>query len=393
MTRRLPHLASVLVVVTFALLLVSSLMPLLNGLAWPLTRTFSWMVALPFLLIGALIARRQPDNCLGWIFLVTGLAIGLAEAAHAYAELELNGGGELATVAAVYTNVSWIPFVLIPGTFLILLFPDGRLLSRRWRPVAWSAAVGIGGALVTTALTPGPLEDFPQLTNPYGWTSPLLNPLAGVSFALLFAASIGSAASAIVRFRRAVGERRLQMQWLAFAAALAAFVVPIAVLGYGVWGEDISNVAIMLCLVLLPVAAGMAILRYRLYDIDVIVNRTLVYGALTAFLALFYLGTVVVLQGLLDPITKDSDIAIAGSTLAVAALFRPLRSRVQDFIDRSFYRRKYNAAETLGEFSARLRDQIDLDSLTGEVLAVVSVTMQPAHAALWLRQAAKGQPG
>jgi hypothetical protein len=322
---------------------------------------------------------------MGWIFLFVAVAVGLGEATHAYAESELDGGGRVATGAALYANVSWVPFILVPATFLILLFPDGHLLSRRWRSIAWCAAVGIAGTLGTSVLTPGRVEDFPQLTNPYGWGSPLLDPLTGAAFALCFVAIIGSAASAIRRFRRATGERRLQMQWLAFAGALAAVVVPIMVAGYEVWGETISNVSIMFSVALLPVAAGMAILRYRLYDIDVIVNRTLVYGALTALLALFYLGAVVFLQALLQPITADSDIAVAGSTLAVAAAFRSLRSRVQGFIDRRFYRRKYDAAETLRVFSGRLRDQVDLDSLGRELVAVVGTTMQPAHASLWLR--------
>jgi hypothetical protein len=175
------------------------------------------------------------------------------------------------------------------------------------------------------------------------------------------------------------------MKWLAFAGVLAAITFPIALVGYEIWGEAISNAAFMLSVLGLPAAAGVGILRYRLYEIDVVVNRTLVYGVLTALLAFFYLGAVVVLQALLQPITADSDIAIAGSTLAVAAAFRPLRGRVQGFIDRRFYRRKYDAAETLAAFSSRLRDQVDLDALGRELVGVLGATMQPAHASLWLR--------
>ena len=390
--RQARGVAGAFVFLTLASMVWGTSVPLLNGLAWPLSRGFSWSLAVPFCVVGALIAVRHPGNAIGWLFLAVAFSVGFAEAAQAHAEVWVHRGGNdtLGNAAALYADLSWIPFILVPATFLLLLFPDGRLLSRWWRPVAWCAALGIAGVFVMTALTPGRLQDFPQVTNPYGWSSPLFDPLMGLSFALLFVGSIGSAASLIVRFRRSVGERRLQMQWLAFAGAVAAVIVPVSVLGYEVWGEVVANSAIMLSILLLPVAAGMAILRYRLYDIDVIVNRTLVYGALTALLALFYLATVVLLQGLLGSITADSHIATAGSTLAVAAAFRPLRSRVQGFIDRRFYRRKYDAAQTLDAFSARLRDQVDLDSMGRELVAVVGATMQPAHASLWLRSAPRG---
>lgn len=376
-----------LVTLGVMLLLFSTGVTLASDLAWPLTRSLSWATALPFLGIGGLIASRHPANAIGWIFLGVGVATGFGEATHAYAEYWVSGAGSeaLGKAAAWYSNVSWIPFILVPASFLLLLFPDGHLLSARWRPIAWCAALAIGGVFVTTAVTPGPLEDFPKVANPFGWTSPLLDPLTAAAFILLLLAVVGSAVSLILRFRSAVGVQRLQMKWLAFAGAVAGVTIPIAVIGYSVWGETISNVAIMMSLLALPIAAGMAILRFRLYDIDVIVNRTLVYGALTALLAGFYYGAVVVLQGVLKPITAESDIAIAASTLAVAAVFRPLRSRVQGFIDRRFYRRKYDAAETLEGFSARLRDQVDLDSLKGKLVGVVGETMQPSHVSLWLR--------
>lgn len=385
--RRARSLTWALVALAVMLLLFSTVITLGNDLTWPLTRSFSWAIALPFMGIGGLIAMRHPGNAIGWIFLGVAVATGLGEATHAYAEYWVSGGGSevLGEAAAWYANLSWIPFILVPASFLLLLFPDGHLLSPGWRPIAWCAALGIGGVFVTTGLTPGPLEDFPQVANPYGWTSPLLDPLTAAVFILLLLAVAGSAVSLILRFRRAVGVQRLQMKWLAFAGAVAGVTIPIAILGYSVWGETISNVAIMISIIALPIAAGMAILRYRLYDIDVIVNRTLVYGALTALLAGFYYGAVVVLQGVLEPITADSDIAIAASTLAVAAAFRPLRSRIQGFIDRRFYRRKYDAAETLEGFSARLRDQVDLDALKGKLVGVVGDTMQPSHVSLWLR--------
>jgi hypothetical protein len=215
----------------------------------------------------------------------------------------------------------------------------------------------------------------------------VLDPLTGLSFLVLIVGIGGSAASLIVRFRRATGEQRVQIKWLALAGALVAVIFPIALVGYGVWGEDVSNVAIMLSVLSLPVAAGVAILRYRLYDIDVVINRTIVYGALTVILAGTYLGSVLVLQLLLNGLSGDSGLAVAASTLGVAALFRPARARVQGVVDRRFYRRKYDAGRTLTAFSTRLRDEVDLEALSSELRAVVDDAMQPSHVSLWLREA------
>jgi hypothetical protein len=349
-------------------------------------------IALVFAGVGSLIATRHPGNAIGWIFLSVGVTAGLAEVAHAYADYWVggNGGSEaLAKTAAWYGSLSWIPFILVPATFLLLLFPDGRLFSPRWRPIAWCAALGIAGGFVTQGLTPGPLEDYPELMNPYGVDSSVLDPLTGLSFLALIVGIGGSAASLIVRFRRASGEERVQIKWLALAGAIVAVIFPIALVLYDVWGEAVSNVAIMLSVLSLPVAAGVAILRYRLYDIDVVINRTLVYGALTVILAATYLVSVLLLQLLLNGLTGDSGLAVAASTLAVAALFRPARTRVQDVVDRRFYRRKYDAARTLTVFSARLRDEVDLEALTAELRAVVDEAMRPAHVSLWLREAGR----
>jgi hypothetical protein len=297
------------------------------------------------------------------------------------------GPALLGKTAALYGDLSWIPWILVPSTFLLLLFPDGRLLSRRWRPVAWCAAAAIGGGFVAGVLHAGHMEDRPQLTNPYGVKSPLIDALQGLSWLLLVIAIVGSVTSLILRFRRAHGEQRQQMKWLAFAGAVAGTFVIVFTVLYDVVGEAVANGAIMLGVLSLPLAAGMAILRYRLYDIDVVINRTIVYGALTAILAAAYLGCVLLLQLLLGGITGDSSLAVAGSTLAVAALFRPARARVQDVVDRRFFRRKYDAAQTLEEFSARLRDQIDLGTLNAELSSVVHDTLQPAHVSVWLRSA------
>jgi hypothetical protein len=349
---------------------------------------FIWAIALVFSGVGGVIATRHPGNAIGWIFLSVGATAGLAEVAHAYADYWVggNGGSEaLAKTAAWYGSLSWIPFILVPATFLLLLFPDGHLLSPRWRPIAWCAALGIAGGFVTQGLTPGPLEDYPQLMNPYGVTSSVVDGLTGLSFLAMIVGIGGSAASLIVRFRRAKGEERVQIKWLALAGALVAVIFPLALVLYDVWGEAVSNTAIMLSVLGLPVAAGVAILRYRLYDIDVVINRTLVYGGLTVILAATYLGSVLLLQLLLNGLTGDSGLAVAASTLAVAALFRPARTRIQGVVDRRFYRRKYDAARTLEGFSTRLRDELDLSALDAELRGVVAETMQPAHVSLWLR--------
>jgi hypothetical protein len=203
---------------------------------------------------------------------------------------------------------------------------------------------------------------------------------------------LASAASLVVRFRRSRGEERLQLKWVAYAAAVTvAIVVPAVAVTRGASPSPIIVVAAPL----VPVAAGVAILRYRLYDIDVVINRTLVYGLLTALLVVVYFGGVVVLQYVFRMLTGgESQLAIVASTLAIAALFDPLRRRVQAFVDRRFYRRKYDAAKTLAAFNARLRHETELDTLSGEVVGVVREAMQPAHVSVWLRPdtASKGQP-
>jgi len=352
------------------------------------TSAFIWAIAITFAGVGALIASRHPDNAIGWIFLWAAVTAGIAALAGAYANHWVDsrdGPALLGKTAALYGDLSWIPWILVPSTFLLLLFPDGRLLSRRWRPVAWCAAAAIGGLFVAGFLHAGHMEDRPQLTNPYGVESPLIDALQGLSFFLMAVGIVGSVASLILRFRRARGEQRQQIKWLAFAGALAGTCVIIFTPLYDVVGEDVANVAIMLGVLGLPLAAGVAILRYRLYDIDVVINRALVYGVLTATLAAAYLGCVLLLQLLLSGITGDSGIAVAGSTLAVAALFRPARARIQEVVDRRFYRRKYDAAQTLDRFGAQLRDEVDLGALRAELRSVVVDTMQPAHVSVWLR--------
>ena len=342
------------------------------------------VLALTFPTVGAVIASRRPRNAVGWIFCVTGLCGGASifSAQYAIYALVTNPGSLPVGVFAAWIGTwIWLPSVTLTITFLLLLFPHGRLLSPRWRPVAWlAAAVTIAGTALLAivpwdllnpgvpAQNPVAVEDLRYL----GIAPPVPIFVIGIPTMLL------SVASLVLRFRRSRGEERQQLKWFVYAGVLSvgAILLP----------SVASSLLQLLVLPLLPVAAGIAILRYRLYDIDVLINRTLVYGALTALLVAVYLGSIVVLQGLLRALTgQESQLAIVASTLAVAALFNPLRRRIQGFIDRRFYRRKYDAAKTLEAFSAKLRDETDLEALNNELVSVVRETMQPAHVSLWLR--------
>ncbi|MEO6471045.1 MAG: hypothetical protein ABIR57_04280 [Aeromicrobium sp.] len=344
--------------------------------------------AMAFGVLGAVIVTRQPSNPIGWIFCIVSVFYGLGLLARGYTELWLAHGvgpDMLGKTTAVYQSAGWVIDLMLPINFLLLLFPDGRLPGRRWRPISACAAIGLVGFFVNLLLDPGPLDSHPQVDNPYGINPAVTNVLNNVFLILLVVGLIGSVASLIVRFRHAAFEARQQIKWMAVAGAAAAavFVAMMFTPLYGVVGEDTAYAVLMVSVLGLPVAAAFAILRYRLYDIDVVINRALVYGTLTAILAGTYLGSVLLLQLALNQFTAGSGLAVAASTLATAALVRPARARIQASVDRRFFRRKYDAAQTLERFGTRVRNEVDLDTLTAELRTVVAETMQPTHVTLW----------
>jgi hypothetical protein len=365
------------------------------------------LIFVPFLafpIVGALIASRRPENPIGWICLTDGLLWMLIDLIDSYSFYGLTMPGSLpfpVTITAL-SQWLWVPAVGLLGTYLILLFPDGKLPSRRWRPVAWFSGAVIVLLSLAILLAPGPLEALGGVRNPFGLQGQRWVADAGiVIIPLLPLCAIASAASLVLRFRRSGAEVREQIKWIAFAASfvgLAALITVVSTLIFApesldtagtqpLWIEVLQDVE-LLSLAGVPVAVGFAILRHRLYDIDVVINRTLVYGSLTAMLALVYFGGVATTQAIFRALTgqeQQPQLAIVVSTLVIAALFNPLRGRIQGFIDRRFYRRKYDAAKTLEAFSTKLRDETDLDALTSEVVGVVRETMQPAHVSLWLR--------
>jgi hypothetical protein len=350
-----------------------------------------------FATVGAFVIWQRPGNKIGWVFLALGIVVSARVAAAQYAEYALlvrPGSLPDGTVAvSLGEAMSTLMFALLG--LALLLFPDGQVPAQRWRKLVWILGAAALFGAVGLGLRPGHFIDTETLdsfTNPLGVGSDPepFDALGALGWLLVTGGVFASGLATFRRMRRAHGIERLQLKWIAFAASLFAvgFLVISITFFAGLSGTTVDTLrtaVLGLGISTIPVAAGIAILRYRLYDIDVVINRTLVYGALTATLAAAYLGSVLLLQLVLRPITEESSLAIAGSTLAVAALFRPARTRIQGAVDRRFFRRKYDAARTLERFGAHLRDEVALDSLSAELRAVVADTMQPAHVSLWLR--------
>lgn len=392
--RLAPWLAWALAVLYILLTVSGQMLQFLAGRPWDPVLGFSGNAMLSaamtvWSIIGAVIVSRQPDNRIGWILCAIPLTAATEDLSFGYAAYDLSAHPASmpgADIMVVWTAISSLPFVMALLMFLFLLFPDGRLLSPRWRLVA---RLGIGAVVVAIpllALKPGPLEFYPFFTNPVGvggsiWI--ILEPLRDLAVALSMLCLLAAAISLIIRLYRARSDERQQVKWLAYTAAffplglLFFLFEPTRATLITAWA--LQSVTI----VGLPIAAAIAIFKYRLYDIDIIINKTLVYGALSGTLALVYFISVVLLQQVFP---AESPISIVLSTLAMAALFTPLRRRIQNAIDRRFYRRKYDARQTLAAFSVSMRDEVELDQISETLLAVVDKTMKPAHASLWFRK-------
>ena len=369
------------------------------------------VLVLPFLafpLVGALIASKRPKNPIGWICLAVGVIWMIMLTSTSYGWYGLVVKPDSVPFPAAIGSLGgwvWAPAVGLLGTYLILLFPDGRLPSSRWRPLAWLSGAAILLVSAGSALTPGPVEGFPGIHNPFGlekypWVADATQSLT----LLLPVCILASVVSLVLRFLSSRGEEREQIKWLAFAASIlglgfSSYVIPGNILPDDAAGADplwqnLLEDAVALSFAGIPVAVGIAVLKHRLYDIDLLINRALVYGSLTALLAASYFGGVVGLQAALRALSgQESTLAVVASTLIIAALFNPLRRRVQAFVDRRFYRRKYDAAKTLAAFGTRLREETDLDALGEDLVGVARSTMQPEHVSLWLRPetASKGR--
>jgi hypothetical protein len=352
------------------------------------------LLAASFPVIGALIATHRPRNPLGWVFCTVGLSQGLVTFAYEYGQYGLGtapGSVPGAALAIWVAEWAWTPGAGLLITLVLLLFPDGRLPSRAWLPVAWMSVLlilliaGLGAVSLWpergAALLSGSDEEL------FG-EGPAV--VVSVAFWLLLVCGFACLVALLRRFGRSVGVQRQQLKWFVYAGVLTVTVFAATQVG----GSELQDLALLVSLPLvpsIPVAAGIAILRHRLYDIDRIINRTLVYVLLTAVLAVGYAAVVLTLGQLSGGVAAEAPSwAVAGATLAVAALFQPARRRIQAAVDRRFNRSRYDAARTIEAFSTRLRDELDLETLSTELLAVVEETMQPAGVSLWLRGTAPG---
>jgi hypothetical protein len=334
--------------------------------------------------VGLVLSLRRPANPIGWLYAAAGLAWSLAIPWDAWLGQLVAEQRPLplaAQVAAVYGELSWAPATVLGVTLPALLVPDGRLRSRRWRPVSVAGVVAAVLVVVGAGLAPGPLQDIP-IANPFGLAGPagaVADTMVGVGTTLWAASLVASLACVVLRFRSSRGVERQQLRWVAVGAAAAvAGLLAGAAAPQDTWLASVLYASV-LCI---PLAVAVAVLRYRLWDLDRLVSRTVTYAVVTALLVAPYL-LIVPAAGRLA--AGSGSLAVAAATLAAAALFQPLRRRVQDLVDRRFNRRRYDAARTVEGFAARLRDQVDLDALSTELLAVVDHTMQPATAWLWLR--------
>ena len=393
-------LAWALCVLSLALTALSLLLFILN-LSYPNTHLYEpWLdntlAAVFYPTVGAIVASRRPENPVGWLLCLYGLgtSIGYFFAEYAIYAL-LAQPDSLPAGEAIAWILSWVlPILNGLMVFYILLFPTGRLPSRRWRWLGWLTVAFVMVGVILAAFSSGAL---------LGILGPIQNPLGiegfsniyykAVLFTMASLLTLAAALAVFIRLRRAIGVERQQIKWFAYAAVatvsagILAYLIP-RVIDTPLWFERVGFALNIAFIPAIPIAIGIAILRYRLYDIDILINRTLVYGSLTLMLALVFFGGVTSTQIVFTALSGQEQLpqlAIVVSTLVIAALFTPLRRRIQSFIDRRFYRRKYDARKTLEAFGSRLRDETDLDALSNDLVGVTRSTMQPEHVGLWIR--------
>jgi hypothetical protein len=365
----------------------------------PLNMVDVWALALITATIGALMVARVPRNPVSWILLGVGLLGGLRALATGSADLVLLAGYGARGVGEASVWLSfWLfwPTILVPVTFVLLLFPDGRLPSPRWRVVAWSAAVSICALAALAAFAPD-VENPRWRENPFALNgdSPVLVVLEVISTITVFPALFGAAASLVVRSRRAKDVERQQLKWVAYGGATAVLLLVMLFQVLDPEADPLQAVLVPVgfvgALAMVPASIAIAILRYRLYDIDRIISRTVSYTLLSGVLVSIYVAGVLLLSRALAPVGAGSDLAVAVATLAAAAVFQPARRRIQNAVDRRFNRRRYDAQRTVDVFSSRLRNEFDLDALGSELVHVAAKTMEPATLSLWLRDPARGR--
>jgi hypothetical protein len=375
--------AAVCTVAGLALLAISF------GLAVPDSwgfRGFPAIFAVTFTWVGAAVVWRRPRNAIGWVLLSVGMVAATQVLLAEYAIFGIVGRPSPLTgavFAAWLVSWVWVLEVTLVAVFLLLLFPDGHFLSPRWRGLAWLGGVSAAIAAFGLAFNAGPLNNAPYTPNPYALfgdadISVFLWAMAGLGIA-----GVGAAASLLLRYRRSRGTERQQLKWLAVEAIALSIAV---IVGTFEQNNKWASVFLISAIALAPVMIGVAVLRYRLYDIDVLINRALVYGVTTGAIGVAFFAGIVVLQAALRPITGGSELAVAASTLICFALFQPVRRRVQSGVDQRFYRSRYDASRTLDLFASRLAGEVDLDAVGAELAKAVTQTVRPAHVSLWLRK-------
>jgi hypothetical protein len=340
--------------------------------------------------MGALLAIARPANRIGWLLLAAGILFSTGVVGSNYAAESgrvANGAWPLTVAAAWLASWTFVVALGIAAIYVPLFFPTGRLASARWRWVAVAGALGLFGGLAPAAFGPGPLSEVTQIQNPFGipGARPLLTTMNSISSLLAPVVFVLVVASVVQRYRRGTPTERDQIKWFLYPAAVAAVGIGMGLSGIPVVGDAAWTIGLA-AMALVPIAIGIAILRHRLFDIDLIINRTLVYAALSVSLGAVYVVTVLVLRQLLTPFAPNNGLVVAASTLGVVALFQPMRRRIQAGVDRRFYRSRYDAARVVSLFTGRLRDQVELTRLTSELTESISDALRPASVSVWLRR-------